>query len=587
VVRQGCRAAGVLAVCALITALLAPAAFGAVEVGDTGDLPSTSQKLGPPGAMTEIHGWLGTPGAEKGDLADRDVFQVCARTPEEFSATTYNGIPSTGFDSQLFLFDENGLGVYANDDGPSPTGPSSTLPANHPEGPKDDEEEDANGDDVDVYYLAISHYNFDPISAGGVIFRDRVFVVGPEGPGWASPVTGWTRLAGSPVGEMRVPGEYRIFLTGVESCIPPDLTAPEILVRTPPDGAVYEQGEPVTADYECVEEEGGSGLASCSGTVPSGHAIDTSELGEKTFTVTTSDAEGNTATVTHTYTVVDRTPPVITIASPLDGSVFQFRQPVFASYSCADEPGGSGVADCIGDVPHGAKIDTRTPGLHTFTVRASDAAGNTAQATASYTVLFNFGGFLRPIVNPPGVNTVRAGKSVQLKFILDRLRGRGVYAPGYPRSGEVPCDFNEDVALGEPTKGKRKRRPYKRDRELHRYLWETEKEWAGTCRQFVLKLVDGTEHRANFRFTGKPAKPSKPGKRPKPASPDKPKPGKPGDPDSPGRPNNPGRPDNPGKPDNAGKPEHSGKPQKPEKPGKPQKAEKPEKPGKPGHDKGD
>jgi hypothetical protein len=32
------------------------------------------------------------------------------------------------------------------------------------------------------------------------------------------------------------------------------------------------------------------------------------------------------------------------------------------------------------------------------------------------------------------------------------------------------------------------------------YTWKTENKWRGTCRQFVLKLVDGTEHRANFKF---------------------------------------------------------------------------------------
>ena len=32
------------------------------------------------------------------------------------------------------------------------------------------------------------------------------------------------------------------------------------------------------------------------------------------------------------------------------------------------------------------------------------------------------------------------------------------------------------------------------------YTWKTDKSWAGSCRQLVLKLVDGTEHIANFKF---------------------------------------------------------------------------------------
>jgi hypothetical protein len=32
------------------------------------------------------------------------------------------------------------------------------------------------------------------------------------------------------------------------------------------------------------------------------------------------------------------------------------------------------------------------------------------------------------------------------------------------------------------------------------YVWKTNTAWAGTCRQFILRLTDGTEHRANFKF---------------------------------------------------------------------------------------
>jgi len=32
------------------------------------------------------------------------------------------------------------------------------------------------------------------------------------------------------------------------------------------------------------------------------------------------------------------------------------------------------------------------------------------------------------------------------------------------------------------------------------YKWKTNKAWAGTCRQLIVKLSDGTEHMANFKF---------------------------------------------------------------------------------------
>ena len=36
--------------------------------------------------------------------------------------------------------------------------------------------------------------------------------------------------------------------------------------------------------------------------------------------------------------------------------------------------------------------------------------------------------------------------------------------------------------------------------DRHTYVWKTNKAWAGTCRQLVVKLDDGTYHRANFKF---------------------------------------------------------------------------------------
>jgi hypothetical protein len=34
----------------------------------------------------------------------------------------------------------------------------------------------------------------------------------------------------------------------------------------------------------------------------------------------------------------------------------------------------------------------------------------------------------------------------------------------------------------------------------YRYSWSTPKSWAGTCRQLIVTLTDGTVHRSNVRF---------------------------------------------------------------------------------------
>ena len=37
--------------------------------------------------------------------------------------------------------------------------------------------------------------------------------------------------------------------------------------------------------------------------------------------------------------------------------------------------------------------------------------------------------------------------------------------------------------------------------DQYNYVWKTDKSWAGTCRQLVLKLGDGTVKTALFTFT--------------------------------------------------------------------------------------
>jgi hypothetical protein len=83
---------------------------------------------------------------------------------------------------------------------------------------------------------------------------------------------------------------------------------------------------------------------------------------------------------------IDNAPPTITIAKPADGESFRVGERASASYSCADDSFGTGIAACSGPVPSGARIDTASPGTKTFAVTASDLAGNTATLTHIYVV---------------------------------------------------------------------------------------------------------------------------------------------------------------------------------------------------------
>ncbi|MFG0329497.1 MAG: DVUA0089 family protein [Phycisphaerales bacterium] len=154
------------------------------EQGDAGSLPSTAQAAAGSGTLTAISG---TVDVNNGDY--HDVFVIEITDPANFAA--YTGPPGTGtaqFDTQLWLFDESGMGILSNDDDPAGVNFSSGLfpPA-----------DDGTGQTIPGpgrYLLGITNYNEDPISNGGEIFFAVTYTErsGPDGPGSASPLSDWT-----------------------------------------------------------------------------------------------------------------------------------------------------------------------------------------------------------------------------------------------------------------------------------------------------------------------------------------------------------------------------------------------------------
>ena len=167
-------------------------AFAAwTEVGDAGELPGTAQVVSGSGPLTGISGTISE---------DADMYQIYISDALGFSAQ----VTATNFDTQLFLFDASGMGVYANDDNGAILEPS-LLPAGHPLGPTS----------AGTYYLAISAWDYDAYSSGGLIFPSGPFteVVGPTEPGGGSPISSWSGLS-------FITGDYSIALTGAEHVIP-------------------------------------------------------------------------------------------------------------------------------------------------------------------------------------------------------------------------------------------------------------------------------------------------------------------------------------------------------------------------------
>ena len=82
-------------------------------------------------------------------------------------------------------------------------------------------------------------------------------------------------------------------------------------------------------------------------------------------------------------TVPDRIDPVVTLDGPDDGVTLAQGSDAPVSFSCTDR-GGSTLQACDG--PVGRRLDTSTPGTHTWSVVARDGAGRTSTTSRAYTV---------------------------------------------------------------------------------------------------------------------------------------------------------------------------------------------------------
>lgn len=140
-------------------------------------------------------------------------------------------------------------------------------------------------------------------------------------------------------------------------------------------------------------------------------------------------------------------------------------------------------------------------GTTTVNVTATDAAGNTDTGSFTVTVLHNFSGFLQPVDELPVVNVVNAGQAIPVKFSLSGNKGLNIFAAGYPASSPVACDATEPGAVIEETvSAGGSSLSYDAAADQYKYIWKTEKAWKGTCRLLVLRLTDGSNYFAKFRF---------------------------------------------------------------------------------------
>ena len=199
------------------------------------------------------------------------------------------------------------------------------------------------------------------------------------------------------------PMNHAIFVFDVTT----DTTDPTVTVATPPAGAIYPRNQVVHADFSCADSAGGSGLASCVGTVADGQAIDTATVGPQTFTVTATDHAGNTAEVTRHYRVADGRPDARIrrgIGALVGNNVYNTTG--FHETRSGAAGGGQSVTYYVSvqnDAPFAEQLRLKGQRSTTrFTVRYRNAANVniTSQVVA--------GTYRTPVLAPGATHTIRA-----------------------------------------------------------------------------------------------------------------------------------------------------------------------------------
>ena len=161
-----------------------------------------------------------------------------------------------------------------------------------------------------------------------------------------------------------------------------------IKIDTTPPGAVFQSLAPVTAagwsngpvtvTWACTD--GGSG--------PVSPTVSQTVSVSGSASATCTDIAGNTTTATRTGIQIDTTGPLVNLISPINNFHYPLGVTVFANYNCSD--GQSGITSCIGTLPSGRPLDTSIAGgPFTFSVTATDLAGNQTTVTRTYFIGLN------------------------------------------------------------------------------------------------------------------------------------------------------------------------------------------------------
>jgi uncharacterized protein len=110
-----------------------------------------------------------------------------------------------------------------------------------------------------------------------------------------------------------------------------------------------------------------------------------------------------------------------------------------------------------------------------------------------------FGGFLSPISGGTALNAANASAAVPVRFSVAGHTNLNILATGYPLSRPIDCTTGVVLGAGAPIAYTGATGVSYTGNAYH-INWKTEKAWGGTCRELVVRFVDGSQHGARFSF---------------------------------------------------------------------------------------
>ncbi len=225
----------------------------------------------------------------------------------------------------------------------------------------------------------------------------------------------------------------------VNDTVAPVINAPEnVTVNTGPDatscGTMVSETQLGTAT---ATDNAGTVSIDRSG-VPSGNIF---AVGTTTITYTATDDAGNSTSATQTVTVIDNAAPTLTPPAPMSvianasgqGTIPNVLSGTIASDNCGPVT--------VTQFPLAGTVVGI--GVHTITITAADAAGNTSTATTTFAV--NDSGLTYSLIVSP--NTVERGKTAKLDVVYANTSGERLSVSFIVRSSS-PCGSSVIGTLG-------------------------------------------------------------------------------------------------------------------------------------------